>query len=259
LIFDELSEAKKILKNKDLEYFKISTLTILAKYFKYIGKSWKETEEELIKYCSSQNTIKFEVYDLEVISAIIKNAKKYLLRVPTMCCITEKELQEIETLNNFKTERVFFVMICLAKYFMETNTAIKPKIYENPKLIFWRGTSELFKEARYSNNFFDRNILIGDIQDKGYIETIPNEKRTKNSIVINTFYPESNPVIYFKNPDKIYKLYKAYKDDKLNRCEICSVSIIKNSNRQTMCEACSEEKRREQTRERVEKYRDNTT
>jgi hypothetical protein len=255
LIFDELDEAKKILKNKDLEYFKLSTLTILAKYFRHLGKSWKETEEELIKYCSSQNIIRFENYDYPIIDKAIKKARRYLLRVPAMCYITEKELQEIETLNDFKTERVFFVMICLAKYFMETNTAVKPKTYENPKLIFWRGTSELFKEARYSNNFFDRNILIGDIQDEGYIETVPNESRTKNYIVINTYYPESQPIIFFKNPDKIYKLYKAHKDNKLRSCSVCGISIIKNSNRQCMCDVCSEEKNREQTRERVNKHR----
>jgi hypothetical protein len=255
LIFDELDEAKKILKNKDLEYFKLSLLTILAKYFRYLGKGWKETKEELIKYCSSQNIITVESQDMKTIDRAITSAKKYLLRVPTMCYITERELQEIETLNDFKTERVFFVMICLAKYFMETNTAVKPKTYENPELIFWRGTSELFKEARYSNNFFDRNILIGDIEDREYIKTKPNDTRTKNRIIINTYYPESNPVIFFKNPDKIYKLYKAYKDNKLAICSVCGISIIKNSNRQCMCDVCSEEKNREQTRERVNKHR----
>jgi hypothetical protein len=255
LIFDELFEAKRILKNKNLEYFKINDLTLLAKYFRYLGQTWKEMRTNLINYCSSQDNITFETYDADIIDLAIKNAKVYLLRVPTMCYVTEQELLEIETLNDFKTERIFFVMICLAKYFMETNTAFNKKEYENKKLIFWKTTNELFKEARYSNNFFDRNILIGDIQDKGYIKTEPNKKRTKNYIVIKTCYPNSTPIIYFNNPDKIYKLYKAYKENKLINCTECGITTIKNSNRQAMCQKCSEDKNREKTKERVRKYR----
>lgn len=255
MIFDEIEEAEKILKNKEMSYFKEEDMTILAKYFRYSGQTWSEVKRSLVEFCNSQDNVQFQGNDEYILDDAIRSAKKYLLRIPKPCVITKSELDEIETLDDFKIERIFFVMICLAKYFVETNTAIKKKEYENPKLIFWKTTMELFKEARYSDNFFDRNILIGDIEDKKYIKTEANRNRTRNHIIINTFYPESEPIIFFDNPDKIYRLYGAYKDDKLLKCEVCGMSDTKNSNRQTMCKWCAEENKREKTKERVKKHR----
>lgn len=256
MIFDEVEAAESLLNKKDLEYFSVKDMTLLSKYFKNKGQSWVDVKNSLIEFCNSQKYISLEDCDKKFLDNGIKNAKKYKIREPKLCVITKKELEEIETLDNFKTERIYFVMICLAKYFSETNTAIKQKEYANYRLIFWRTTSELFKQARYNDGFFDRNLLIGDIEDLGYIKTEPNKDRTKNFIIINTYYPESEPTIFFDNPDKIYKLYKAYKDNKLIRCSECGLSTIKNSNRQSMCEKCWKEKNKEQTKNRVRKFRE---
>ena len=241
MIFDEVAEAKKILADKNLDYFDIKKMTILAKYFAYLGKSKKEIYAALIDFCNSQEHIKYDAGDEDVIIKAMESLKKYKIRLPKVCVVTQHELDEIATINNFKTERIFFVMICLAKYAKETNTAKVQKEYPEEKLIYWGTTAELFKLSRYSENFFNRNIIVGDIEDLKYIETKPNGDRTKNHIEINTYYKDSNPVIFFDNPEYVYKLYKAYKDGKLIRCEVCGNSIIKNSNRQSMCEKCAYE------------------
>jgi len=245
LVFDEVEQAKKILKNKELEYFKISLLLIVARYFRYLGQDWKDVKENLIGYCKSQNLIKFETRDMAIVDKALIIAKKCNIRVPKRCCITQKELDEIETLQNPKVERIFFVMICLAKYLKETSVTIKKKQYEKEELIFWETTGNLFREARYSNNFFDRNILIGEIEDKHYIRTEPNKDRTRNHIVIETFYPDSEPVIIFDNPDKIYKLYDAYKENRISSCEECGSSIIKKTANSSIkyCEKCAYERK----------------
>lgn len=245
MIFDEEAEAKKILLDKNVEFFSDKKMIILAKYFEHLGMAKKEIREELIKYCNGQNRIKYDDGDEKTISDAIDNLKKYKIRLPATCVITQRELNEIGTIGNEKTERIFFVMICLAKYMAKTNTARKQKIYSDNKLIFWESTAELFKLSRYSNNFFDRNLIIGDIEDLGYIKTVPNEDRTKNHININTFYEDSEPVIFFDNPEYVYKLYKAYKDKKIIQCEICGNSTVKNSNRQLMCEKCLKDSRSE--------------
>lgn len=255
MIFDEASEAKKILADKNLDYFDIKKMTILAKYFAYLGKSKKEIRAALIEFCNSQEHIKYDAGDEEVIIGAMESLKKYKIRLPKMCVVTQRELDEIATINNFKTERIFFVMICLAKYAMETNTSKNPKEYPEEKLIYWGTTAELFKLARYSENFFNRNIILGDIEDLGYMATKPNKERTRNRIEIITYYKDSEPIIFFDNPDYVYKLYKAYKENKLIRCEVCGCSIIRNSNRQLMCEKCGKESERKKTRERVKNYR----
>lgn len=255
MIFDEVAEAKKILLNKDLEYFDLGKMTTLAKYFYYVGKTTKEVKSAMIDFCNSQNRIKYDDGDEAVLLAAIKNSKKYKIRCPKTCVITQSELDELATIGDFKTERIFFVMICLAKYFMETNTAKNPKEQTDDNLIFWKTTSELFRTARYSENFFNRNMILGVIERMGYIETRPNRERTKNHIRIKTYYKNSEPVIFFDNPEFVYKLYKAYKDGKVMKCEICGNSTIKNSNRQSMCEKCFEEKRRIYKTEKQREYR----
>lgn len=241
MIFDEVAEAKKILADKNLDYFNIKKMTILAKYFAYLGKSKREIRAALINFCNSQEHIKYDAGDEDVIIKAMESLKKYKIRLPKTCVVTQQELDEIATINNFKTERIFFVMICLAKYTLSTNTSKTPKEYPEEKLIYWGTTAELFKIARYSENFFNRNIILGDIEDLKYMTTKPNGERTKNYIEINTYYKNSEPIIFFDNPEYVYKLYKAYKENKLIRCEVCGNSIVRNSNRQSMCEKCAYE------------------
>lgn len=256
MIFDEVAEAKKILEDKNLDFFDPTKITILAKYFSYLGKNKKEIRDAIVDFCNSQNLIKYDPRDEETISEALDKLKKYKIRIPKICVITKAELDEISSINDFKTERVFFVMICLAKYFSETNTAKEKKEYAEDKLIFWKSTSELFKLARYSENFFNRNMIIGTVERMGYIKTVPNKDRTKNHIFINTYYKDSEPIIFFDSPEYVYNLYNAYKSDKLARCTVCGNSIQKNSNRQLMCERCGKENEREKTKIRVEKYRE---
>lgn len=239
LIFDEVAEAKKILEDKNLDFFDPTKITILAKYFSYLGQNKREIKDSIIEFCNSQNYIKYDSRDEEIIMNSLADLKKYNIRIPKPCVITKAELDEIGTINDEKAERVFFVMICLAKYFMETNTSKNKKEYAEEKLIFWRSTTELFKLARYSENFFNRNMIIGVVERMGYIKTVSNRDRTKNHIFINTYYKDSDPVIFFDNPEYVYKLYEAYKKEKLIRCSVCGSSVVKNSNRQTMCEKCA--------------------
>ncbi len=257
MIFDELSRAEEILKNKNLDFFRIKDLTILAKYFRYNEMDWKETEAELLDYCKSQTIIKYEDSLYCLIEKAIKGAKKYKLRVPVTCAITKRELEDIESINNFKTERVFFVIMCLAKYSDATDTIINRKEYDEKKVICWEKSGVIFKLARYCNNFFDRNMIIGEIERAGFIKTIPNKNFTRSGIVLNTYYPDSEPVIYFNNPENVYKLYKAYKDGKLIKCAGCGISTIRNSNRQEFCEQCWKEKELERQRVKWHKYKEN--
>jgi hypothetical protein len=261
LIFDEVADAEKILEDKCLDFFDPTKIIILAKYFTYLGKTKKETKNLIIEFCKSQNNIKYEDRDEEIITNALNDLKKYNIRVPKVCVITRAELDEIETVNDEEAERVFFVMICLAKYFMETNTSKNKKEYPEEKLIFWRSTSELFKMARYSENFFNRNMIIGMVERMGYIKTVSNKDRTKNHIYINTYYKDSEPVIFFDNPECVYKLYGAYKKRKLITCSVCGNSVVKNSNRQMMCKKCAnkknEEDNRRYAREGMKKIREN--
>lgn len=257
MMFDELSKAEELLKNKNLDFFRVKDLTILAKYFRYRGMDWKQTENSLIDYCSTQKDIRYDDSRYYLIERAINGAKKYKLRVPVICAITKRELEEIESLNNFKAERILFVILCLTKYLDETDIVIKKKQYEEKKLICWEKSGVIFKLARYSNNFLDRNVLIGDIERAGLLKTIFNKDYTRTGVVLNIYYPDSEPVIYFNNPESVYKLYKAYKEDKLIRCAKCGISVIKNSNRQEFCERCWTNVNKEQTRNRVKKFRDN--
>lgn len=244
MIFDELSEANNLLKNKDVDFFRIKDLTILAKYFRHVGMDWKETETNLLNFCKSQNVAKYDESRYYLIERALRGAKKYKLRVPTVCSITREELKRIETLQNPKAERILFVILCLTKYLDATDIIINKKQYDEKKLICWTKSGIIFKMARYSNNFFDRNMLLGDIERTSLIKTIFNKSSTKTGIVLNVYYPESEPIIYFNNPENVYKLYKAYKDGKIMKCSECGLTTIKNSNRQLLCDRCWVERRK---------------
>ena len=117
LIFDEVTEAKKILEDKNLDFFDPTKITILAKYFSYLGKNKKEIRECIIDFCNSQTYIQYDSSDDETITKAIADLKKYNIRIPKICTITQAELDEISTINDFKTERVFFCNDLFGKIF----------------------------------------------------------------------------------------------------------------------------------------------
>jgi len=119
-IFDELSYAKNLLE-KGFDENRFSTdLLILAKYYRYLEYKEKQIKKSLIDFC-----IQFDPYfnlvlnDESLRNAVI-NSREYKLVLPVDVPITEHELESIKKLDNFRYEKVLFVMLVVAKYFKLT-------------------------------------------------------------------------------------------------------------------------------------------
>lgn len=242
-ILDELSYAEKLLKNGFTKPYFTGELIILAKYFRYIGKT--NLEEELISYCKKFIPEFIEsIYICKILYAI-KLSSKNSLRVPVFVPITKNELEKIKAIKNYRYEKVLFTMLALGKYFKLTNTGSKNKsniYYINfPNCAIFRMAHTSQKKNENIMHFLYRNGFIDNdrVHDAYYLKFTDADDNSE----IDYYITDINNVIQFFPP----------------HCDICGEPLKKKGNRQSMCYECWKEHRklseRELSKQRMRKYR----
>lgn len=185
-----------------------------------------------------------------VISDAIKKAHQYPFYVIDNIKITRSELDAISSLDNLRAEKVLFVLLCMAKQQSMsngfTNGLVKYSI------------TELCKLARISVPADDREYILYEIVQRGLLG-YPKKNNTQCLIV--NFIDYNDVVLELDEVDcqELAYVYLHWKNDGkgYTRCQRCN-RIIKQSKTKPKkyCEVCAKESERENTRERVRRYRE---
>lgn len=239
-IFDELEYALNLLKNGFSSHYGIDIM-ILVKYYKYIGYRNNEVKKEVISFCKKFDP-NFNLFLFESkIDNIIKKTNGNL-RIPIDIPVTEKEVEKIKELKNFRYEKILFTMLVFAKYNKLTNNSPKGNLTEK---YFYNGKlSHLFRIAHSSQK---KNENIGYVfYQNGYISDI----RKKDTFIINfTDMADNSPVKILVNDIKnTYKFWKSY-------CVECGEYMEKRSNSHILCKKCYKNRKKEQNKLWIREYR----
>ena len=126
IIFDEYKHVEKIL-NKGLETKRNNKfeLQLIATYFREMGQSDSEIAENLHLFCKkyvlNYNRVKF----YKIIDEKVRKSNKYKLKRAVAINITQNELDIILAEENLKCQKLMFVYLVLAKYYMSINKVDK--------------------------------------------------------------------------------------------------------------------------------------
>jgi len=231
MIFYEEKHAKILLESGFTSFMDYEDLSILAKYFKYIGKNKTQIKKSLIEFCEKYNPYFNEVLSRGKIDGALRSCEKFGLRLAIDIPITNHELDIIKNCGDYKRQKILFVMLAIAKYFKYNNTRLTPKknnkhdddFYVNYKLI------DILKIAKINVSKVERRDIIYDLEQSQLVTTIKN-RDGGTSFQVNFIDENSEPVIIVDDMDDIINFYPFY-------CSKCGKETNK-AKRHDLCEEC---------------------
>ncbi len=249
MIFNELEFATNLLKTGFSRDKSISDLFILAKYYRHLGMSKKDVEKELLGFCRRFNPEFNMVTDGWRIDNAVNNSQKYKLRLPIDIAITQNELNIIEQVDNYKYQKILFVMLVCSKNEKYNGTKIKPK--KNKSIDFFVNSSfiDVLKIAKVNINKDERNIILHELNVLRLVEAT-----YYGSFKIKYVDESSKMVLTIQSNGDMIEEYKKMKK-RVKYCIDCNKPFEPNSNRQERCEDCAKKREKEKTREYVRNYR----
>jgi hypothetical protein len=233
---NELDYAKKLITSGFSRYMLFSDLMILAKYYRYIGVEEGLIWKELVNFCMIHELEFNENIHMNKIENAVKFTKKQTITVPMDIPITHDEIMSIRGLNNYRYEKVLFTMLFLGKVFTSKNSSC---YYVN------FGPTEILRMAHTTKK--KNEYLFGELTEMGLIRRTKSDK-DGYALIFSTREDTSPIEFIITNSENFLSFYPPY-------CKVCHKSIEKKSNRQMMCEDCFEEKRKNDVRNNVRKFR----
>lgn len=235
IIFDEVNHVEKMLDNGFQTNNNKFELQLLANYFRLHNFSDSDIEIELHNYCKRyvQNYNKVKFYKL--IDEKVERSKKSKMKLSVPINITQSEMDTILNEQNYKCQKLMFVYLVLAKYYMSNNHT--DKYYVGCK------DSDIFNLCEMYVRKEEKMNLMHYLTKQGYITPT-----LSMSSIINYVNEDSPSVItLIPDIDMVY-YFEEYLGGIFIRCEECGRLVKKTNNRIKYCKECAIKINKELTR-----------
>jgi len=238
-IYDELKYAEILLESQGRRMLWARDYMILAKYFMTKkGMPLRKAEVAVFDYASNHAEGYNETLFAEDIIKAVRRAKGKELRLPKDVIVTKKELDIIKGVNNYRYEKILFVMLVLSKAnHKEDNNSGKYYISKAPGEIFrlahtTQKKGENIMGYLYSIGLLEHSNLYGGAFEILFVD---KEKDWEVGISVN-------------NMENIASEYPFF-------CEKCGKIIEKKTKFHTKCDVCYDEYRKEVIKNNAQRYR----
>ena len=211
IILNEKTYAEKLINDKTVHPKELSyDLNILVRYLSSSGLN----KEEIYKYIEEFMSEAYPNFDINLwykyIDRYINKAKRRKLFEIEYVPITQNELDKIKEVKNPQKERLLFTLLSLAKL-----NNLKSETNNN-----WVNYDEkiIFQLARVSCSDRNRNIMIYELKEAGYVK---NSKRSLN-IQVCFIDNSSTPVLRLTDMRELgYQYEELKKKTLIRRCSTC--------------------------------------
>lgn len=273
MIIDERKELDILKSGKNKNCSAIKAIWLLAKEQSGIkGKDKKQMIYDIEQMLSPNgndkggvirdyNRVKY-INDVE---SIVDRCRKnnYSLKVVESVYISKDELDKILQLRTLTLQRLAFAFLFNAKV---EDAKRGVKLDEDGNEIpfghnVYKKTGVLFGEAISSKKYskLEKEIMVGELIREGYLE-LKNVHSKGNLfrkvLFIDESVNENNFEFCIRHFDNyIFEFDNYIGEGNYKRCEVCGKMIKKTSNKVKYCKECKEISDRENTKERVKKYR----
>jgi len=236
IIFCEKKYAENLLEHGFTKYMLQRDLSILAKYYKYIGKNKKEIWDLLVDFCKQSNSEFNEIRFYGKLQRAIDSVDKYRLRLEMDVILTQEEMNSIKNINNDVYGRILFVMLAVSKYTkinpVIINSKKKKNEYSDRFYINARFT-EILKLAKVNVSKIERKNILYSLESTHMITTTMNGSYEINYI---DNLENSASAIRISDMNNILFFFPYY-------CEDCGKEIKNKSKMHKKCNDCYSKKR----------------
>jgi len=231
-------------------------LILLAKYFKWdIGLDSQRIKKELVGFCKRHDKQFNPIISRGLLNDVVRIAENNYFREPTPVQITLNELEKIRSIKNYDYQKILFVILVYAKTLKYSSSSVSGKSSKKTPLGYFISMSMFQKikkeiNSRISNkDFFN---ALHDFYKLGLVEPTLTG-RIKVLYSNDTGYPSIN----IKDFTNIIGYYTNYTGGELLYCKECGNEFSKDKNKKDLCPSCSDNRRREQIRQNVARFRQN--
>ena len=283
---NEYTYAENLLNKQDLKACDLgdkpsSTLNLLARYYREIGKNDDEIKELLSDFLN--RCLKDKYKESKWIDSIfyqVVKSKKYNLKKVDNVIVTKSEMEIIQSVKGKSRQKVLFTLLVLSKYYNAVSD--KNKNWTNLEY------KKIFKLANVQLSIQNQALLINDLYNCGFVNVSKNVG--KPNIQVNFVDNESDGVLTITRLKDLGKEYLMFCGEDYIRCQKCGTLVknYKNTNKycktcgqyqpietktvicvdcgeefsvdarnmkKIRCDRCQEEKKRKDTKLRVQRYR----
>jgi hypothetical protein len=227
IIFDEIKYAEGLLETGFSRSINYKDLAILAKYYRNLGDNDESIRANLLSFCLKYFPEYNDVIYGDKLDSAIKNSKKIKIKEFKDIIITDDELASIKETNDYKCEKILFVMLVIAKSNrLENNTS--KDYYINYRF------SSILSLAKVYVNKIDRDFIKHYLYKKGKIEAFSSDRNGKTIDNFKLLYGNvsSASAILVDDYSNIVDFYPNY-------CDECRKPMIrKYHQRRNLCDNC---------------------
>lgn len=228
IIFNEKEHVELILqKSFQTSRHKSFEMQLLATYWREQGQDDKEIENNLHLFCKQHLNNYNRVAFLKIIEEKVQKSKKRKLKVPTPINITQTELDIIMSEENLKCQKLMFVYLVLAKYYMSIN--------HTDKYYVGCTDNDIFKLCNMYTRKQERLDFMHYLTKKGYIKPT-----LSMSSIVNYVNEDSETVITLIPNNDMELYFEKYLGGNIINCVCCGSLTRKKSNRTKYCKECAE-------------------
>ena len=233
---NEYTYAENLLNKQDLKTCDLgdkpsSTLNLLARYYREIGKNDDEIKELLSDFLN--RCLKDKYKESKWIDSIfyqVVKSKKYNLKKVDNVIVTKSEIEIIQSVKGKSRQKVLFTLLILAKYYNAVSD--KNKNWTNLEY------KKIFKLANVQLSIQNQALLINDLYNCGFVNVSKNVG--KPNIQVNFVDNESDTVLTITRLKDLGKEYLMFCREDYIRCQKCGTLVKNYRNTNKYCKTCGQ-------------------
>ena len=236
IIMNEYTYAENLLNKQDLKACDLgdkpsSTLNLLARYYREIGKNDDEIKELLSDFLNRclKDKYKESKWIDSIFYQVIKS-KKYNLKKVDNVIVTKSEMEIIQSVKGKSRQKVLFTLLILAKYYNAVSD--KNKNWTNLEY------KKIFKLANVQLSIQNQALLINDLYNCGFVNVSKNVG--KPNIQVNFVDNESDTVLTITRLKDLGKEYLMFCGEDYIRCQKCGTLVKNYKNTNKYCKTCGQ-------------------
>ena len=233
---NEYTYAENLLNKQDLKACDLgdkpsSTLNLLARYYREIGKNDDEIKELLSDFLN--RCLKDKYKESKWIDSIfyqVVKSKKYNLKKVDNVIVTKSEIEIIQSVKGKSRQKVLFTLLVLSKYYNAVSD--KNKNWTNLEY------KKIFKLANVQLSIQNQALLINDLYNCGFVNVSKNVG--KPNIQVNFVDNESDTVLTIARLKDLGKEYLMFCGEDYIRCQKCGTLVKNYKNTNKYCKTCGQ-------------------